>query len=74
MLGINGPADAFSAMPLYRFALLGQDLPLEEPPEWLADDVEALKVVADIASDMAKNRDDPLPFIVAVRVAGRIKS
>jgi hypothetical protein len=33
-------------MPLYRFALQGDDPPLEQPPEYLQDDVEALKVGA----------------------------
>jgi hypothetical protein len=41
-------------MPFYRFAIIGQEPSLEEPPEWLEDDVEALKALANIATDLAQ--------------------
>ena len=57
-------------MPLYRFALQGDDPPLDQPPEYFHDDVEALKVGAEIAADLARNREGPHLLIVAVRVPG----
>jgi hypothetical protein len=56
-------------MPLYRFALAGQDPALDEPPLALADDVEAMKYAAGIASDLARHREDYEATVVAIRAA-----
>jgi hypothetical protein len=55
-------------IPLYRFALQGDDPPLDEDPEWLESDVEALKVAAKVAADCTRNRVGRACFVVAIRV------
>jgi hypothetical protein len=63
-------------MPLYRFAVQGNDPPLDEPPEWFPDDVEALKGLGTTAAELARNKPDsePIDFIGIVRSAKRPES
>jgi hypothetical protein len=60
-------------MPLYRFAEQGEDPVLVDPPEALDDDVEAMKVAAEMACDLAKGRDRAPPLVVLIRVGSRPK-
>ena len=61
-------------MPLYRFALQGNDPTLDEPPEWFRDEVEALKALGRIAAELSRNNSGATQFIAVTRASNRPKS
>jgi hypothetical protein len=58
-------------MPLYRFALEGHDPPLHDAPEWLADDVAALRWAAMCAAELSQHREDAPQFVLVYKAGAR---
>jgi len=56
-------------MPRYQFAIDRQDLTSEV--EWLPDDVTALKVAAQVTSELGRNRGDDPHLVMAIRQSSK---
>jgi hypothetical protein len=56
-------------MPYYKFTLEGIEPAPAQIPEWLPDDVAALKVAANKVAEVVRTAPSATPYILAVRVA-----